>query len=173
MSLPTTRHAVLLRALNVGGTGKLSMDALRKHCRSAGFDQAKTYLATGNVIVESQLSAQAIKKKLHQELISVSKPPVGLFVYSEHELQALLEQNPFADHQPSRTIIQFLDAVLDSDIADDITGQQNEEIAVGPGVLYVYYPNGQGQSRLRFRQSAQMTGRNLNTVRRLLKMIVD
>jgi len=37
-----TTHIVLLRAVNVGGTGKLPMAYLKALCESLGFTQVKT-----------------------------------------------------------------------------------------------------------------------------------
>ena len=43
---------VLLRAVNVGGTGKLPMSDLKRLCEKAGFRNARTYIASGNVVAE-------------------------------------------------------------------------------------------------------------------------
>ena len=42
----------LLRAINVGGTGKLPMSDLRSLCEKAGFRNVRTYIASGNVVAE-------------------------------------------------------------------------------------------------------------------------
>jgi len=47
-------HVALLRAVNVGGTGKLPMSELRRLCEGAGFSAVQTYIASGNVIFKSQ-----------------------------------------------------------------------------------------------------------------------
>ena len=46
----------LLRAVNVGGTGKLPMAELAAMCEKAGFVKVKTYIASGNVVFLSKLS---------------------------------------------------------------------------------------------------------------------
>ena len=40
-----TKYIALLRAVNVGGTGKLPMVDLRAMCRDAGFARVETYIA--------------------------------------------------------------------------------------------------------------------------------
>ena len=50
-----TTYAALLRAVNVGGTGKLPMPELRAMCESVGFSKVRTYIASGNVVFESKL----------------------------------------------------------------------------------------------------------------------
>ncbi|MET0755288.1 MAG: DUF1697 domain-containing protein, partial [Pseudoxanthomonas sp.] len=44
-------HVALLRAVNVGGTGKLPMADLRALCEAAGFKEVRTYIASGNVVL--------------------------------------------------------------------------------------------------------------------------
>jgi uncharacterized protein (DUF1697 family) len=43
----------LLRAVNVGGTGKLPMSELKAMCEAAGFAEVRTFIASGNVIFRS------------------------------------------------------------------------------------------------------------------------
>jgi uncharacterized protein DUF1697 len=45
-----TRYVALLRAVNVGGTGKLPMSELWAMCCEAGFAGVETYIASGNVV---------------------------------------------------------------------------------------------------------------------------
>jgi uncharacterized protein (DUF1697 family) len=40
----------LLRAVNVGGTGKVSMAELKAMCVGEGFTKVQTYIASGNVV---------------------------------------------------------------------------------------------------------------------------
>ncbi len=48
-----TTFVALLRAVNVGGTGKLAMRDLAALCRGAGFSDVRTYIASGNVVFTS------------------------------------------------------------------------------------------------------------------------
>ena len=52
-----TRYVGLLRAVNVGGTGKLPMADLRAMCAEIGFADVQTYIASGNVVFDSDLTA--------------------------------------------------------------------------------------------------------------------
>jgi uncharacterized protein (DUF1697 family) len=47
------RYIALLRAVNVGGTGKLPMADLRMLCEDSGFACVETYITSGNVVFES------------------------------------------------------------------------------------------------------------------------
>ncbi|MDB5999933.1 MAG: hypothetical protein JWP52_1632, partial [Rhizobacter sp.] len=48
-----TAFIALLRAVNVGGTGKLPMTELKRLCEEAGFESVRTYIASGNVAFSS------------------------------------------------------------------------------------------------------------------------
>ena len=49
-----TKYVALLRAINVGGTGKLPMTDLKALCEDAGFAHVQTYIASGNVAVRER-----------------------------------------------------------------------------------------------------------------------
>ena len=66
MTCLVTVYVALLRAVNVGGTGNLPMDELKAICRSAGFTAIETYIASGNVVFESDASAVRIKAELEK-----------------------------------------------------------------------------------------------------------
>src|SRR5262245_13914855 len=53
------RYITLLRAVNVGGTGKLPMSDLKSLCIEAGFTDVETYIASGNVVFTSRRSLKA------------------------------------------------------------------------------------------------------------------
>jgi hypothetical protein len=57
--LALTNYIALLRAVNVGGTGKLPMADLKAICSDAGFIQVQTYIASGNVVFKSNATPPA------------------------------------------------------------------------------------------------------------------
>jgi uncharacterized protein (DUF1697 family) len=65
-----TRYVALLRAVNVGGTGKLPMSRLRALCKEGGFTRVQTYIASGNVVFESAAAAPKVKSELEARLLA-------------------------------------------------------------------------------------------------------
>ena len=63
-----TAYVALLRAVNVGGTGKLPMTTLVKMCEAAGFGEVRTYIASGNAIFNSRLKERKVKALLEERL---------------------------------------------------------------------------------------------------------
>ena len=72
-----TSSIALLRAVNVGGTGKLPMADLKKMCEAAGFHSVRTFIASGNVVFESRLDEIAVRKELEKRLVAYAGKPVG------------------------------------------------------------------------------------------------
>ena len=54
-------HVALLRAVNVGGTGRLPMRELVAMCEDAGFADVRTYIASGNVVLRSSLDEAGVR----------------------------------------------------------------------------------------------------------------
>ena len=84
----------LLRAVNVGGTGKLPMDDLKAMCKRAGFRAVRTYIASGNVVFESEQSESQVKAALEKKLSAYAGKPVGVLVRTSTELAEVLAE-PF------------------------------------------------------------------------------
>src|ERR1700719_4129189 len=104
-----TKYVALLRAVNVGGTGKLSMTKLKSMCESSGFVNPRTYIASGNVVFESKLSEATVKAKLERCMASYAGKPVEVMVRTGPEMAAVLAGNPFKSRPPNQTVAIFLD----------------------------------------------------------------
>ncbi len=159
-----TAFAALLRAVNVGGTGKLPMSELRAMCEAAGFAKVRTYIASGNVVFESDLAEAKVKAALERALEAYAGAPVGVMVRTGQEMAAVLAANPFASAPANRTVAIFLDNPPPDDALGAVKGRQSEEIALGVREIYVHYPDGQGTSKLRMPAARAGTARNINTV---------
>ena len=162
----------LLRAVNVGGTGKLPMADLRALCERAGFADVRTYIASGNVVFRSRANEKQVKGALETVLEDYAGKPVGVLVRSGAELAAVLAENPFADAPPNRVIVNFLDAAPPADALQTVKHQIGERIALGRREIYVDYRDGDGMrnSKLRIPAAKTGTGRNLNTIAKLAEM---
>ncbi len=90
-----TSYVALLRAVNVGGTGKLPMADLRSLCCDLGFARVETYIASGNVVFASKAPAARVKSDLEARLLDYAGKRVDVVVRTASEMQAVLEANPF------------------------------------------------------------------------------
>jgi len=163
----------LLRAVNVGGTGKLPMRDLKALCEGLGFAGVRTYIASGNVVFTASLSSGPVKASLEAAMADYAGKPVGVFVRTAPEMAAIVAGNPFSDVPPARVATIFLDAPPVADALDAARGQDGEAIALGQREIYVHYPNGMGRSRLRIPAAADGTARNMTTVAKLAAMAAE
>lgn len=168
-----TAFVALLRAVNVGGTGKLPMRDLKRLCEEAGFAQVETYIASGNVVFESSRSEADVKAALEAALAAYAGKPVGVLVRTAVEMAAVLARNPFPDAAPNRNVAIFLDSPPAADTLDAIRGINGEEIALGTREIYVHYGEGMGTSKLVIPAAKAGTARNMNTVAKLAAMAVE
>jgi len=165
-----TAYVALLRAVNVGGTGKLPMSELKVMCEQAGFAHVKTYIASGNVVFTSKASEAAVTAALDKALRAYAGKPVGVLVRTALEMADVLKANPFPKVAPNRTLAIFLDKAPPNDALDGVSGQKDEEIALGKREIYVHYGDGMGTSKLKIKAGASGTGRNMNTIAKLAEM---
>ena len=166
-------YVALLRAVNVGGTGKLSMSDLKAMCERAGFLTVRTYIASGNVVFASRMSEARIKAALEAALEAYAGKPVGVLVRTAAEMAAVVARNPFPDTPPSRTVAIFLDEPPPRDAAERATGRADEEIRLGRREIYVHYGDGMGRSRLKIPAARAGTARNINTITKLAEMAAE
>jgi uncharacterized protein (DUF1697 family) len=169
--MPT--YIALLRAVNVGGTGKLPMTELKAMCLAEGFAKVQTYIASGNVVFSSRLSATQAKAALEKRLQAYADKPVGVVIRTAQEMAAVLKSNPFPRSPPNWTVAIFLDHPPPADALDDVRGQGNEEVRLGKREIFVAYGAGMGRSKLRIPAAAKGTARNINTIAKLVELAAD
>lgn len=165
-----TAFIALLRAVNVGGTGKLPMTELKAMCDACGFQKAQTYIASGNALFESELSDPEVQARLAETLERFAGKPVGVLVRTAAEMAAVAQANPFAERPGNRVSAIFLDAPPAEDALAAAVGVSTEEMALGLREIYVHYPDGQADTRLRIPAARAGTARNLNTVAKLAEL---
>jgi uncharacterized protein (DUF1697 family) len=163
----------LLRAVNVGGTGKLPMSDLRDICEQLGFAAVSTYIASGNVVFTSRKSEAAIKAALEKRLEAYAGKPVGILVRSAAEMAQVLADNPFPKAAPNRTMAVFLDRAPPADTLAGIRGQRDEQIRLGRREIYIHYGEGMAKSKLVVPAAKTGTARNMNTVATLTRMAAE
>jgi uncharacterized protein (DUF1697 family) len=163
-------YIALLRAVNVGGTGKLPMTELKAMCEAAKFASVQTYIASGNVVFQSPKTEAQVKATLEAALSAYAGKPVGVMVRTAAEMAAVLAHNPFSKFPGNRTVAYFLDAKPSADALQTVTNQTSEQLRLGEREIYGYYPDGQGNSKLKIPAAKSGTARNMNTIAKLAEM---
>jgi uncharacterized protein (DUF1697 family) len=165
-----TAFVVLLRAVNVGGTGKLPMSELKAMCEAAGFAKVRTFIASGNVVFEGKASEAQVKAALEKRLLAYAGKPVGVLVRTAAEMAAVAKNNPFPKAAPNRTVAIFLDAPPAADALERASGRNDEDMRLGLREIYVHHGDGMAGSRLKIPAAAAGTARDMNTIAKLAEM---
>ncbi|HEY4405261.1 MAG TPA: DUF1697 domain-containing protein [Xanthobacteraceae bacterium] len=169
----------LLRAVNVGGTGKLPMQDLKTACTRAGLKRVATYIASGNVVFETDRSAPEVRvllTKLLRDRFGLTRNHV--LIRTPHSLAKVIGGNPFAAaaaERPNWLMVNFLDDLPPSGVADALyTYQGPERLKLDRDHLYIDYVQGVARSKLTpfldKTLKVPATGRNWSTTNRLLEM---
>lgn len=165
-----TKYAAFLRAVNVGGTNKLPMADLREMCAETGFTKIRTHIASGNVLFTSDETEKAVKAALEKRLCAYAGKPIAVIVRSANELRRILENNPFSSSDPGKTVAIFLNSKPPRDALANATGLSDEKMRIGNREIYVHYGSGMSRSRLRIPASREGTGRNMNTIAKMVEL---
>ena len=164
-------YVALLRAINVGGTGKLRMAELRELCEGCGLSDVGTYIQSGNVVFRSRFGEARLERLLRQALAEKMGKPVGVLLRTAEQMQAIVKSNPFGQAPPNRVYVLFMARAPGAKSLKDIEVPGREELALRGRELYVHYPDGMGQSKLKLAMQESGTSRNINTVTKLVSLL--
>ncbi|HEY9151560.1 MAG TPA: DUF1697 domain-containing protein [Anaerolineales bacterium] len=94
-----TKHIAFLRAINVGGH-TVKMDVLRQLFESLGFSNVETFIASGNVLFETNSkNADDLETKIESRLRETLGYDVATFVRTDADLKAVAVYKPFPQSQ--------------------------------------------------------------------------
>lgn len=100
------RWVVLLRAVNLGARNKVPMAELRATLEDAGYDNVRTYIASGNVFLDGPASRTALASDLERLVLDAFGVTTAAILRKPQELAAAVEAHPFGD--ASDTHVAFL-----------------------------------------------------------------
>jgi uncharacterized protein (DUF1697 family) len=162
-----TSDVALLRAVNVVDTGNFPMSELRAMCKAAEFENARTYIPSGNALFHSRLDEQSIRMNLEQPLADCAGKPVGLQVRTADEMADVLGDNPFSEEPGNRLVAIFLGLAHATMALDEVTNKKAERLELGRREIHVHCGEGVADSRLRISATKAGTARNMDTVTKL------
>lgn len=171
----------ILRGINVSGQNTIKMEALRQLCKELGLVNVQTYIQSGNIVYQSTLAeAVELSNLISQKIQEQFGFNVPVQTLNGRKLEAIIANNPFVgDPDKSDTFfhVTFLaSSPQNSDVSKLMQRRiEGEELALIDDVVYLYCPQGYGQTKLsnnaiesHFKVSA--TTRNWKTVNILSQM---
>jgi uncharacterized protein (DUF1697 family) len=173
------RFVALLRGINVGTAARISMADLRRAFESAGLHDVRTLLQSGNVVFDEDTAPDP--RSLEDAVHAATGVRAAVVVFDADRFRQIAAANPLLDvvDDPSRAIIDFLDAPVDASAVDRPSDDElaPERLVFGEHAIYQWCPDGVSASKLHPRFFARLgvtsTGRNLRTVDKLLAMLDD
>ena len=166
-----TVYVALLRAVNVAGTGKLPMAALKAIGEDCGFVNVRTFIASGNLLFESAQGEKAVQRGIEERIETLFGKRIPVFVRSAAEMTQVAGGNPFGDDKPSRVMAHFIADPPTAAMVEAATGVNGERMALGPRAIYVSYGEGIGKTKLKLPAVREGTARNMNSVARIAAML--
>jgi len=176
-------YIILLRGINVGGKNKVSMTELKKYLEELGFANVATFIASGNVILQSNKHTDDIKAQIEAVLpktFKLDSELIKALVLSRNQLQAVIDHRPkgFGD-EPDK---YHSDAIflMDIDVTQAMPAFNPREgvdkIWPGNSVIYSQRLSAlRTKSRLNYAMSSplykSMTIRSWNTTIKLLDIL--
>jgi uncharacterized protein (DUF1697 family) len=176
-----TTCIALLRGINVLGKNMIKMDVLKKIFEDLNFRNVRTYIQSGNVVFQVDLSdVEQIEKKIMLGITSVTGHEVQVLVLAQNELGEIISNNPFSGDDakdPAFLHITFLKTEFKQDKFREMEAKKegNEEFRIIGKAVYLFLPHGYGRTKLNnslfeSKLKVQATTRNWRTVLELARM---
>jgi uncharacterized protein (DUF1697 family) len=172
-----TAHIALLRAVNVGGRGKVAMADLRALLADLGFEAPQSLLQSGNLAFRSRERGAALESLLEQAAEARLGLATDFLVRTADEWAQIVAANPYpamAREDPGHLVVMPFKSAPDTAGLEALGAwiPGRETIAAVGRELYITYPDGIGASRLTSalierRLKIRGTARNWNTASRL------
>lgn len=176
-------YAILLRGINVGGKNKVPMAALKACLETLGFSNVLTYIASGNVLLQSKMSATEVKDAIETALpktFKLDSDLIKVLVLDRKQLKAIIDNRPKGFGDDPATYYSDAIFLMDIDVAEALPVFNPREGVdkIWPGVGVIYSQR-LGAERIKSRLSKivgtpvykSMTIRSWNTTTKLLKLI--
>jgi uncharacterized protein (DUF1697 family) len=173
------RLVVLLRGINIGSRNRISMPDLRKALEDAGYEDVRTYVQCGNVVLTSTSSAKKVARECERLIADRFGLEITVVARTRSELAKVVDRNhlkrvvkdskryqvSFLETKPSTKIVRELE-----DVAAD-----NEEVVSIGREIYAWHPAGVARSKLWAKLAGKnlgvtATARNWTTVAKLLEL---
>lgn len=175
---------ILFRGMNTGGV-RAPVSAQRALALQLGLQNPRTLLASGNLVVDSDLDPANIEAMIETAMGQTFGLNIAAMVRTGHHWAELVAANPFAEEakaDPAKVLAMVMKAGFNPAARDELsalaTGGEMLEVVrlpTGGTVAYFWFPQGQGRSVLAEKATPRRigvgTGRNWNTVLKLAEMV--
>jgi uncharacterized protein (DUF1697 family) len=173
------RYVALLRGINLGARNRIAMPTLREALEDAGFEDVRTYLQSGNVVLSSRAKPAGVARKIEQAIEERFGLEIPVVVRTRADLATVLKRNPLGEvaTDPKRYQVSFLSAKLSAKAVRELeaTAEKSERVVAIGREVYAWHPKTIARSKLWTKLAGKglgvtATARNWATVEALLEL---
>jgi uncharacterized protein (DUF1697 family) len=173
------RQIVLLRGINLGPRNRIAMAELRELLASAGFEDVRTYLQSGNVVLSSNAKPDEVARKCEQLIEEAFALDVAVVTRTRLQLAQIVKRDPLAKlaKNPKRYRVSFLATKSPAELVRRLESAvvAPERVRVVGREIYAWHPEGIVRSKLWALLAGRQLGvtatsRNWTTVTKLLEL---
>jgi uncharacterized protein (DUF1697 family) len=170
---------VLLRGINIGPRNRIAMPTLREALEDAGFEDVRTYVQSGNVVLSSPAKPDETARKVERVIADRFDLEIPVVVRTKAQLARVVKKNPLAKvaKEPKRYQVSFLDRKPPADAVKKLeaTVAGKEQLVVDGREIYAWHDAGVARSKLWAALAGKglgvtATARNWATVEALLEL---
>ena len=174
-----SHRIILFRGMNTGGV-RAPVGEQRAMAEEMGLKNPRTLQASGNLVVETDTATDVLEAAIEAETAQRFGVTIAAMARTPDQWARLIAANPFPEEaadQPSKVVAMVMkDGIRDGALdAVQALCRDGEAVEAIDGVLYFWFPHGQGDSEIFRKATPKMlgmgTGRNWNTVLKLGAMV--
>jgi uncharacterized protein (DUF1697 family) len=176
------RLIVLLRGVNIGPRNRVPMPRLRDLLTDAGFEDVRTYVQSGNVVLSTTKKPAQVSREVEREIEKAFGLDIAVVARTRAELARVVQRNPLEDAvgDPKRYQVSFLDAKPSRAVLSKLEAAvvPPEQFVAAGREIYAWHPSGVARSKLWALLAGRdlgvtATARNWTTVTKLLALADD
>jgi len=173
------RYVALLRGVNIGPRNRVAMPVLREALEEAGFEDVRTYVQSGNIVLTSRAKPETVRRKVERVVAERFGLEIAVVVRTRAELAAIVKRNPLRKvaTEPKRYQVSFLSGKLSAKVVHELeeTAAADERVVVSGREVYAWHPRTVARSKLWAKLAGKTLGvtatsRNWTTVEALLEL---
>lgn len=170
-------YIALLRGVMPSGKNSIpKMAYLREVMEKGGFVNVRTYIQSGNIVLQTELSPAEVGQKVHQLIKENIEAELPVIVKTADEIKEVLKGNPFTDgYDIKRVFFTLFNDTLDKKSAEELKKQdfEKEKFDFTTKAMYMYLPKDASRSKLNNnflekKLKITTTTRNFNTLSKLV-----
>lgn len=170
------KYVIFLRGVNVSGKNKIKMADLRVTLEDYGFVNVKTYIQSGNILLNTLLDRKLIMDLVAQLIKDKFKIEVPVVVKKVQELKELVVNDPYANVEPDTYFVMLLDEPNEK-LRQDLKSENynTETFTITASCVYLLCQKGYGKAKcnnnfFESKLKVMATTRNLKTMKALLAL---